>query len=87
MTWVRYLAVIGAVGLVALSTVCEHVEATRLAYEARELEVEKARLEEETKACRLRYEQASAPERLQERAVALGVASRDELATLTGAPR
>ena len=68
MLWVRYLAVIGAVGLVALSTVCEHVEATRLAYEARELEVERARLVEDTKASRLRYEQASAPERLQERA-------------------
>lgn len=87
MAWVRYLAVIGAVGLVALSTVCEHVEATRLAYEARELEVEKARLVEETKASRLRYEQAAAPERLQTRAVELGVASEAELAALTGAPK
>ncbi|MCA8924500.1 MAG: hypothetical protein KDD82_22000 [Planctomycetes bacterium] len=86
MLWVRYLAVIGAVGLVALSTVCEHVEATRLAYEARELEVERARLVEDTKASRLRYEQASAPERLQERALALGVVSEAELSALTGAP-
>jgi hypothetical protein len=83
----RYLLVIALVGVLAVLTVAEHVERTRLGYEVRALEEERARLVEEEKVRRLEYEQAVVPERLVERAKALGVASEQELAALTGAGR
>lgn len=87
MSALRYLLVIVLVGLLAVLTVAEHVDRTRLGYEVRALEEERTRLIEEEKSCRLTYEQAIAPERLVERARALGVASDDELKALTGASR
>ena len=50
-------------------------------------EKRKAELLEEEKAARLAYERAVVPERLVERAAAMGVATPEELAALTGAPR
>lgn len=87
MSALRYLLVIALVGTLAVLTVAEHVERTRLGYEVRALEEERARLVEEEKARRLEWEQAAVPERLVERARALGVASDQELAALTGAVR
>ena len=81
---VRYLLVIALVGLLSVLTVGEHVERTRLSYSIRELERERARLLEEQKQARLAYERAVVPERLIERATALGIASADELQALTG---
>ena len=83
----RYLLVIALVGVLAILTVAEHVERTRLGYAIRAHEKHKAQLLEEEKAARLAYERAVVPERLVERAEALGVASAQELAVLTGAPR
>jgi hypothetical protein len=85
MSALRYLLVIALVGALAVLTVAEHVERTRLGYEVRALEEERARLIEDEKQARLDYEQALAPERLVERARALKVASDAELASLTGA--
>ncbi len=87
MSALRYLLVIALVGVLAVLTVAEHVERTRLGYEVRALEEERARLVEEEKLRRLEYEQAVVPERLVERARALGVAKDEELAALTGAGR
>lgn len=87
MSALRYLLVIALVGVLAVLTVAEHVERTRLGYEVRALEEERARLVEEEKVRRLEYEQAVVPERLVERARALGVASDAELSALTGAGR
>jgi hypothetical protein len=81
----RYLLVIALVGTLALLTVGEHVDRTRLGYELRELERERARLAEEEKTARLAYEQAVTPERLRERAEELKVADPRELAVLLGA--
>lgn len=83
----RYLLVIALVGILAIMTVAEHVERTRLGYAIRVKEKEKAQLLEEEKAARLAYERAVVPERLVERAEALGIASPEELAALTGARR
>lgn len=87
MSALRYLLVIALVGVLAVLTVAEHVERTRLGYEVRALEEERARLVEEEKSCRLEYEQAVVPERLAERARALGIASDVELSAFTGASR
>lgn len=87
MSALRYLLVIALVGVLAVLTVAEHVERTRLGYEVRALEEERARLVEAEKVRRLEYEQAVVPERLVERARALGVASDAELGALTGADR
>lgn len=76
----RYLLVIALAGFLAILTVAEHVERTRLGYAVRALETERAQLLEEEKAARLAYEQAVVPERLVARAVELGVATADELA-------
>ncbi len=81
----RYVLVIALVGALAVLTVAEHVEQTRLGYAARELEERRARLVEDEKAARLAYERAVVPERLVERAVALGVARAEDLRALTGA--
>jgi hypothetical protein len=81
----RYVLVIALVGGLALATVSEHVERTRLGYDLRKTERERVRLLEKRKAARLGYERAVAPERLQKRAQALGVASEAELRTLAGA--
>ncbi|MGE0712476.1 MAG: hypothetical protein AB7N76_01355 [Planctomycetota bacterium] len=75
----RYVSVIVLVGALALATVSEHVERTRLGYELRKLEQERVRLVERRKAARLAYERAVVPEHLRERAAALGVASEAEL--------
>jgi hypothetical protein len=83
----RYLLVIALVGVLSILTVTEHVERTRLGYAIRELERERGRLAEEEKAARMAYERAVVPERLVERAVTLKVASRPELAALTGNER
>ena len=80
----RYLLVIALVGTLALATVGEHVDRTRLGYELRELERERARLAEEEKTARLAYEQAVVPEQLRERAEELKVAEPSELAVLLG---
>ena len=84
----RALLVIALVGLLALLTVADHVERTKLGYEARQLEERRARLVEEEKAARLAWERAVVPERLVERAEALGIAGKPELLALVGrAPR
>jgi len=80
----RYLLVIALVGFLALKTVGEHVERTRLGYQVRTLERERTRLAEEEKAARLRYEQAAVPERLVARAASLDVAPSAELDSLLG---
>ena len=87
MGGLRYLLVIALVGTLALLTVAEHAERTRLGYAMRELERERSRLLEEEKSSRLAYEQAVVPEQLVERARVLGVASAAELDALTGSPR
>ncbi|MBX3467474.1 MAG: hypothetical protein KF878_11335 [Planctomycetes bacterium] len=87
MSALRYLLVIALVGVLAVLTVAEHVERTRLGYEVRALEEERARLVEEEKVRRLEFEQAAVPERLVERARALDVAGQAELEALTGAAR
>jgi hypothetical protein len=83
----RYLLVIALVGFLALLTVSEHVDRTRLGYSIRDLEQEQGRLVEEQKAARLAYEQAVVPERLVERSAALKVATPAELASVTGGDR
>ena len=85
MSALRYLLVIALVGTLAILTVGEHVDRTRLGYELRELEQERARLNEREKSARLAYEQAVVPERLRERAEALKVAEPSELSALLGA--
>jgi len=84
---VRYLLVVALVGALAILTVAEHVERTKLGYEIRELEEERDRLAEEEKTARLAYEQAAVPERLVDRAVALGVVEPGDVEGLTGATR
>ncbi|MBL4849462.1 MAG: hypothetical protein JKY65_28365 [Planctomycetes bacterium] len=81
----RYLLVIALVGTLALLTVGEHVDRTRLGYELRELERERARLAEEEKTAELAFEQAVVPEQLRDRAEELKVAEPAELAVLLGA--
>ena len=83
----RYLLVIALVGALAILTVAEHVERTRLGYAIRDLEQERSRLREEEKASRLSYERAVVPERLLERASALGVGANGELEALAGTSR
>jgi cell division protein FtsL len=84
---VRYLLVIVLVGVLATCTVNEHVKRVQVGYEVRSLEKERARLQEEQKTAQLAWERAAVPERLVDRAVALGVAQRPELEALTGATR
>jgi hypothetical protein len=81
----RYLSVIALVGALAIVTVAQHVDRTRLSYEVSELEdeLERARVEETT--ARLAYEEAAVPEGLSEVAVRLEVARAEELRDLTGA--
>ncbi len=80
----RYLLVIGCLGVLALFTVAEHVKRTRLGYALRQLEQERSRLKEEEKAQRLAYEAAGVPARLLERAQALRVTTPAELEALAG---
>lgn len=84
---VRYVLLILLVGALALCTVSEHVERTRLGYELRGLEERRDRLREEEQARRLAHERALVPERLVERAVALGIAPEPELRGLVGVRR
>ncbi len=83
----RYLLVIGLIGCLALLTVAEHAERTRIGYALRELETERARLAEEEKAARLAYERAVVPEGLLERAAAVAVGTPAELQGLASGPR
>ncbi len=88
MSVLRYLLVIGVIGGLALITVAEHAERTRIGFALRELETERARLAEEEKTARLAFEQAVVPERLLERAAAIGVsAGRGRGAERPGAAR
>lgn len=73
MSVLRYLLVIGMIGALALITVAEHAERTRIGFALRELETERARLTEEEKAARLAFERAVVPEQLLERAAAIGI--------------
>lgn len=84
MSALRYLLVIALVGVLALLTVADHVERTRLGYDLRALEERRGRLLEEEKAARLAYERAAIPEKLMVRAEALGVARRADLLALAG---
>ena len=84
---VRYVLLILLVGALALCTVAEHVERTRLGYELRGLMERRDRLREEEEARRLAVERALVPERLVERGVALGLAPEVELRALVGAQR
>lgn len=83
----RYVLMILLVGALALLSVAEHVERTRLGYELRGLEERRDRLREEEQARRLASERALVPERLIERAVALRVAPEAELRALAGTSR
>lgn len=84
MSALRYLLVIALVGVLALLTVADHVDRTRVGYDLRGLEERRARLLEEEKAARLAYERAAVPDRLMVRAEALGVAKRADLLALAG---
>lgn len=79
---VRYLLVIALLGVLAILTVAEHVERTRLGYEVRELEREVRKLEERRKSSVMAYERACAPERVIDRAEALHVVGVSELDSL-----
>ena len=87
MSVLRYLLVIALIGLLALLSVTEHVERTRVGYSIRKLEREQSELLEEQKAAELLYERAVVPERLLERAADLRVADSAELQALVGAQR
>jgi hypothetical protein len=79
---VRYLALVAVATGLAIATVHQHVERTRLGYETRELERELQRLEEAKKAAQLELAAASARERLLVRARAFDIASESELRAL-----
>ena len=78
----RYLALVAAATGIAISTVHEHVERTRLGYETRALEREIERSKEARRAALLEREHAAAPERLVARARAFELASEGELQAL-----
>ena len=78
----RYFALVAVATGIAIASVHEHVERTRLGYEARTLEREVRRLEETRRAAIVEREHAAAPEKLLVRARAFGIASEPELRAL-----
>jgi hypothetical protein len=78
----RYLALVAAATGIAIATVHQHVERTRLGYEARALEREIDRAKEARRSALLEREHAAAPERLVARARACNIASEAELKAL-----
>ncbi len=82
MRVVRYLALVAVATGIAIATVHQHVERTRLGYEARALEREIQRLKETRRAALLERENAAAPEKLVARAREFKIASEPELRAL-----
>lgn len=78
----RYLALVAVATGIAIATVHQHVERTRLGYETRALERELERLSEAKRAALLDREHAAAPERLVLRAKEFQIASDGELKAL-----
>jgi len=86
----RYLALVAAATGIAIATVHQHVQRTRLGYETRSLEREIERLKEARRAALLEREHAAAPEKLVARAREQKIASDAELKALVApaaAPR
>ena len=82
MRFARYLALVGVATAIAIATVHQHVERTRLGYEARSLEREIQRLKEARRGALLDRENAAAPEKLVARAKDWKIASEAELKAL-----
>ncbi len=78
----RYLALVTVATLIAIATVHQHVERTRLGYEARALERDIQRLKETRRSAVLDMENAAAPEKLVARARDWKIASEPELRAL-----
>jgi hypothetical protein len=78
----RYLALVAVATGIAIATVHQHVERTRLGDEARALERDVARLTEERRAATLERDRAAAPEKLVARARDFKIASEAELKAL-----
>jgi hypothetical protein len=78
----RYLALVLVSTAMAIATVHQHVERTRLGYEARALEREIERLKETRRASLLEREHAAAPEKLVVRAREFQIANESELKAL-----
>lgn len=78
----RYLVLVAVATGIAIATIHQHVERTRLGYETRALEREIQRLEEAKRSAVLEREHAAAPERLVTRARAFGIANEAELKAL-----
>jgi hypothetical protein len=78
----RYLALVAVTTAMAIATVHQHVERTRLGYEARALEREIQRLKETRRGALLDRENAAAPEKLVARARDWKIASDSELRAL-----
>lgn len=78
----RYLALVAVATAIAIATVHQHVERTRLGYEARALEREIQRLKETRRGALLERENAAAPEKLVARAKDFKIATDSELKAL-----
>ncbi len=78
----RYLALVLVATGIAIATVHQHVERTRLGYETRSLEREIKRLKEMRQGALVEQSKAAAPEELVARAKDLKIASDSELRAL-----
>jgi hypothetical protein len=78
----RYLALVASATAVAIATVHQHVERTRLGYQTRALEKDLNRLREAKRSATLDRDHAGAPEKLVARARTMGIANETDLRAL-----